>query len=330
MTTFGLPAGCGRFVQYDNIADLQQLYADGALTDALHIGGGSNLLFTTGHYAGTVLHRRDRSFTISAPDSNGDVLLTASAGCVMDHLCQITAEAGLWGLENLSGIPGEAGGAAVQNVGAYGTEFKDVAESVAVFDTATGTQRTIPASECAYGYRDSMFKHSTNTGRLIVTEVTLRLHTNPTPRLGYAALQKQFGDIPAEQLTPTLLRDAVKALRDGKLPDPATTGSAGSFFKNPVVSADLYAEMQKKLNQDIPSHVTPTGEVKLVAAWLIDKAGCKPMRCGGAALWPSQPLVIVNATGHASGHDVVELEENVRRAVADKFGVQLVPEVIHI
>ena len=330
MTTFGLPAECGRFIQYETSDDLRQLYRDGVLKDALHIGGGSNLLFTTGRYDGTVLHCANRNYRISPPDGNGKVRLEASAGCTLDELCRICAENNLWGLENLSGIPGEIGGAAVQNVGAYGTEFKDVVEHVSVFDTVSGEEIPLSNKECHYGYRDSVFKHQDYPGKLIVTSAAILLDTMPAPRLDYAPLKKLFCNIPPNQLTPAMLREAVISLRDSKLPDPHKTGSAGSFFKNPIVSSDRHAAREKALNKEIPGHVTSTGEIKLSAAWLIDQCGCKSFHAGDAAVWQTQPLVIVNATGKATGKEIVQLENMITEAVRDAFGVELTPEVIHI
>lgn len=330
MTTFGLKAECGRLIEYDTVADLQQLYAAGELRNLLPLGGGSNLLFTTGRFSGTVLHCTSTAVDIATPAPDGTCLLTAAAGCTLDDLCRIACDRNLWGLENLSGIPGEIGGAAVQNVGAYGTEFKDVAETVNCFDIVSGEAVALSAHECRYGYRDSAFKHKPASGRLIVTSAILRLSTAPTPRLGYAALANKFAGKAPEELTPAMLREAVTSLRDGKLPDPAKVGSAGSFFKNPVVSAETYRKMQSESDLPVPGHELASGEVKLSAAWLIDHAGCKSFTSGGAAVWQSQPLVIVNATGNATGADVTALENRITEAVAQRFGVTLTPEVIHI
>lgn len=330
MTTFGLKAECGRLIEYDTTDDLRELFAGGMLRNMLPIGGGSNLLFTTGRYDGTILHCTGRSVETMNPDAEGKVAIRAAAGCVLDELCAMTCSRSLWGLENLSGIPGEAGGAAVQNVGAYGTEFKDVVITVHCFDIITGETTVLDNADCRYGYRDSVFKHLKNPGSLVVTEVTMQLWTTPHPRLGYAALASAFGNHNPAELTPMMLRDAVLDLRNGKLPTPAITGSAGSFFKNPVVSAEFHAAMQTRLNRNIPGHVLPTGEVKLSAAWLIDNAGCKSFRCGAAGVWQSQPLVLVNTDGTATGHDVVELENKIRHAVMEKFGIDLTPEVIHV
>lgn len=329
MTTFGLKAECGRFIRYDDpSADLPQLHEAGIFDGPfLHLGGGSNLLFTSGHFAGTVLHNVGSCLVFARIGDT--VMATAAAGCRLDDVCREACRRGLWGMENLSGIPGNIGGAAVQNVGAYGTELRDLVDEVEVFDTVSGHFRSLSAEECAYGYRDSLFKHLPVAGSLVVTRVRLRLTALPSPRLGYKALADRFGDADPASLTPTLLRDAVIAIRDAKLPDPLTTGSAGSFFTNPVVSADAY-EALKAVHEEIPGHITPAGDVKLSAAWLIDHAGCKSLRIGGAALWPSQPLVIVNATGEASGADVVALEHEICRRVEEVFGVALVPEVVHI
>lgn len=330
MTTFGLPAECGRLVEYDTIDDLLTLFAEGVLPqNTLPIGGGSNLLFTTGHFHGTILHCTNRTITISAPNALGNVMVDVAAGCVLDDLCFQTCQNHLWGLENLSGIPGEIGGAAVQNVGAYGVEFKDVAHKIHYFNPADGTTGTFTADDCNYGYRDSIFKHAAK--HLIITGVQLQLTTTPTPRLGYAALATQFKEqIHSQQLSPMQLRHTVITMRDSKLPSPTTVGSAGSFFKNPIISAEIHAQMEQRLNRSIPGHKLASGEVKLSAAWLIDQAGCKSLTHGAAKVWQQQPLVIVNSDGTATGADIVALENAIRQKVSDIFGTDLTPEVVHI
>lgn len=332
MTTFGLKAECGRFIQYDDAhCDLPALLRKGVFDGKfMHLGGGSNLLFTTGHYDGTVLHNASAEYSFSEDLATGDILLKADAGCVLDDLCRISCKHSLWGLENLSGIPGQLGGAAVQNVGAYGVELKDVALSVEIFDILSGQFRYIPTEKCGYGYRDSLFKHLHTPGSMIVTGVELRLTTTPSPRLGYVALKQKFGETPTENLTPMMLREAVMKLRDEKLPDPSVTGSAGSFFMNPVVSSKQHEFMQQKQGMEIPGHATASGDIKLSAAWLIDHSDCKPLTFGGAALWQKQPLVLVNATGQATGEDVVNLERAIQHRVHEQFGVWLTPETVHI
>ena len=178
--------------------------------------------------------------------------------------------------------------------------------------------------------RDSVFKHLDQPNTLLVAGVTLHLTTLPSPSLGYAALAARFAGASPSTLTPGMLREAILTLRDGKLPTPSQAGSAGSFFKNPVISADSYDKLQRKLNKPVPGHVLPTGDVKLSAAWLIDNAGCKTFVAGGARVWQQQPLVLVNADGNATGADIVALENAIRTAVQEQFGISLEPEVIHI
>lgn len=342
LTTFGLPAECGRFIEYTGEDDLQKMRAEGILRDALPLGGGSNMLFTTGSFPGTVIHSTSRE-SLLRPQSDGSVELTLTAGYPLDEACAMAARVGLWGMENLSGIPGNIGGAAVQNVGAYGTELKDLLKSAVCFDSEVGELVRLSNGDCRYGYRDSAFKHMEYPCRLIVYAVVLRLDPNGAPNLAYSGLAKALEG--RSGLTPMDVRRAIIALRNQKLPDPAKVGSAGSFFKNPVVSASEYERIcaryrenmvaedgnaQADADQLVPGHVNASGEVKLSAAWLIDHAGCKSFSVGGAALWPSQPLVIVNADGHATGADVVALEERIRRRVQSVFGIDLQPEVIHI
>lgn len=330
LTTFGIHATVRELVLFDSADDLLEYFSTRRPEKFLALGGGSNMLFVNGRYDGALLRCTDDAVSFSPAGEDGTVMMCAMAGCTLDNLCRQAADRGLWGLENLSGIPGTIGGAAVQNVGAYGMELKDCAHEVTCFDTILMRQVTFTADECRYGYRDSIFKHTEPAGRFIVLSVTCRLSTITAPRLGYAALATRFGTADPATLTPALLREAVISLRDSKLPNPAVTGSAGSFFKNPVVSASMHRDICLRLNIDIPGHVTPSGEVKLSAAWLIDHAGCKPLAYGGAALWQQQPLVIVNASGNATGHDILELEKAVVRQVMEAFSVELSPEVVHI
>ncbi len=331
MTTFHLPVKCSRFIEYNRLTDLKELNSRGLLDGSIHIGGGSNLLFLEPEYEGTVIHCTDITANIfEAPEGCGYREFVVAAGCRLDDICRLSCEMGLWGLENLSGIPGEIGGAAVQNVGAYGVEFKDVVDEVLYFSPVDNDFFRCETAACEYGYRSSIFKSCPG---MIVCAVKLRLRIAPSPILSYKALADRFGSADPSELTPQMLRDEVIALRDSKLPDPAKTGSAGSFFKNPVVSAARFAELQQRLGGkfgDIPGHQGADGSVKLSAAWLIDKAGCKDMTEGGASLWPSQPLVIVNTSGTASGRDVLRLENAIVKRVDEQFGISLQPEVVHI
>lgn len=232
--TFGMKVKCACFVEYDRAEDLDTIFGgrDGMPGPFLHIGGGSNLLFT-GDYAGTVLHSRISSVGERAVGT--DVELTVGAGVRFDDVCRMVAGRGLWGLENLSGIPGDTGAAAVQNVGAYGAEIKDAVVRVACYDTVTRSHVEFTADGCCYGYRDSVFKRPGVRGRYVVTAVTLRVSSVAMPRLDYGRLSESVAEP-----EPTAIRDAVIRTRAAKLPDPALTGSAGSFFKNPVLTPEEF------------------------------------------------------------------------------------------
>lgn len=337
MTTFRLPACCGRLIEFSAPADLPRLRELGVLTpDILILGGGSNLLFTDSPREDLTVVRPMMDSMEIILDRGNEVILRAESAVVLDNLCQYAAEQGLWGVENLADIPGRIGGAAVQNVGAYGAEFKDVVVGINCYRPLTGEFLTLSADECRYGYRDSIFKHLSAEERLIVCSADILLTRTPRPNLKYKALADAIAakyDISA--LSPQAIRREVIALRQAKLPSPAEVGSAGSFFKNPVVSAEELGKVEARAKEYAPGqtlsyHLLPDGSAKLSAAWLIDKAGCKPLSCGGASLWQSQPLVIVNLTGDATGSDVVELEDVIISRVRDTFGVTLTPEVIHI
>jgi len=243
LTTFGITAGCGSLFEYDTDSDLAALHSQGVFRRPyITLGGGSNLLFVNGFYPGAVITSRNDSVTWRGLDTDFP-LMECGAALQLDRACSLAAEAGLWGLENLSGIPGSVGGAAVQNAGAYGAEFADAAVTLKVFDTRTGQTAEMPAANCGYGYRTSIFKAPENSGRYIITAVTFRLSRPCRANLSYRGLTEALGydEITAEAasaLTPRQIRTAVLAVRDRKLPDPSKAGSAGSFFKNPVVSAD--------------------------------------------------------------------------------------------
>lgn len=270
------------------------------------------------------------------PSDPSQVIVTAKAGKTMDSLAAETAALGLWGLENLSGIPGHVGAAAVQNVGAYGVEAADLIESVTYVDVTTGEVTTAKPDQLAYAYRDSVFKHSPIAGNVVIIEVSFRLSRRPAPRLGYAGLSDSvavFRDSAAadEKDSPTIIRQAVIATRDAKLPNPAIVGSAGSFFKNPVVEPSVVEAISALVTEaKVPAYPQPDGRVKLSAAWLIDRSGLKGASVGSAKTWMTQPLVIVNSDGKATAADILALEKKIIDTVNQRFGVVLSPEVEHI
>lgn len=321
LNTFRMKVRCACYVEYDSVDELTALDWDSLPRPLKHIGAGSNLLFT-GDFPGTVLHSAIRY--IKYVDLGLDeVPVMAGAGTTWDEVVENTCRNGIWGAENLSLIPGETGAAAVQNIGAYGVEFKDIVSGVVCFDLIEKRKCKFTTAECRYGYRESMFKEA--DGRYIVTSVLLRLSRKPRPRLEYKGLEGIDASSPAS------VREAVIKIRRTKLPDPAEKGSAGSFFKNPVVSALEFARIIDAAGgETVPHYILDGGFIKVPAAWLIDRCGFKGEREGGAAVYEKQPLVIVNDSGDASPADILELERRIVAGVRERFGVSLQPEVEHI
>ena len=299
-----------------------------------HIGGGSNLLFT-GDFPGTVLHSAIRHIEVIS-DSDDEVLVRVGAGVEFDKLCEWAAGRSLWGPENLSHIPGEAGAAAVQNIGAYGVEAKDIIREVRAFDLVSRKFLTFSVEECNYGYRDSFFKSPEGKDRYIITGIVFAFRRNGSPILEYGNLRETLlSRCPCP--TPSDVREAIISIRRTKLPEIGEVGSAGSFFKNPVVSREVFDNVVRVSGRDeasVPHYPVPGpgGEpwVKIPAAWLIDQCGWKGAVRGGAGVWPSQPLVIINASGEASPEEILALEDSIRMSVSDRFGIVLSPEVEHI
>lgn len=328
--TFRMKASCACFIEYDNAGELEELDWDSLPQPVKHIGEGSNILFT-GDFPGTILHSRIE-FIKYVDMGLKEVPVMVGAGVHWDRFVEETCGHGLWGAENLSLIPGEAGAAAVQNIGAYGVEVKDIISGVVCYDTVEKKKVKFSVSECDYAYRDSMFKHA--DGRYVITSVLFRLSREPKPHLEYKGIQAALGGKQPE--SPAEIREAIIKIRREKLPDPEQTGSAGSFFKNPVVSAMDFVRIidiaRDKFGTEcvVPHFVLPEGLVKVPAAWMIEKCGFKGVSEGGAAVYEKQPLVLVNATGNASPDEVLALENRIIDAVRDLFGITLHPEVEHL
>lgn len=322
--TFRMRVSCACYIEYDSIEDLKSLDFDSLPRPLLSIGEASNILFT-GDFKGTVL--RSRINYIKYFDVGADsVPLAVGAGVKWDELVEKCCKDKLWGLENLSLIPGTVGAAAVQNVGAYGVEAKDIIAGVTCFDIKTREKTAFKVQDCHYGYRDSIFKQEEYKGRYIITGVLFRLSRVPAPKIEYGALKSIFSEAPSE---PMQVREAVINIRNSKLPAVEEIGSAGSFFKNPVVSPALFARICEGY-ESVPHYLLPGGFVKVPAAWLIEQSGMKGESVGGASVYEKQPLVIVNRSGKAEAEDVLALENKIVEAVKEKFGVHLQPEVEHV
>jgi len=327
--TFGLDVRCNRFIEYADVDELRQVLSGLRAQPSvryLHIGAGSNLLFTH-DFDGTVLHSAvlGREVVASGADT---VLVKAGAGEVWDDFVAWCVTSGFYGAENLSLIPGEVGASAVQNIGAYGVEAKDLIERVDAVDIETGEAVNFAEADCHYGYRMSRFKRE-DAGRYVITHVTYRLSRRFEPRLAYGALRRELDarGIAVSGLTASQLRDLIIDIRRHKLPDPAQVGSAGSFFMNPVVSRDCFERLQA-IYPDMPHYDMEDG-VKIPAGWMIEHCGWKGRALGPAAVYEKQALVLVNRGG-ATGADVVRLSEAVCADVKARFGITLHPEVIFV
>lgn len=323
--TFGIAVKAAVFAEYDSeegLAEAAALLREGRLPrPLLHIGSGSNLLFTK-DFPGTVLHSCIKTLEVM-PEVKGKIPVKAGSGFLWDDFTAVCSERGWYGAENLTGIPGETGAATVQNIGAYGTEVKDIIHSVEAMDLETGERKCFTNPECGYGYRKSIFKLPENK-RYIVTRTTFLMSAAPVWNLSYKALAEAFDSRTPESIQE--VRQAVKSIRDSKLPDPAVIGNAGSFFTNPIVPKGM-AEELKASYPDIPVYGSGDPDtVKLSAGWMIDRAGWKGKSLGHAGVYGKQALVLVNLGG-AEGNEIAALADAVRDSVMKMFGVELHPEV---
>ena len=318
--TFGIDVSASRFLEYASVAELEEYIAQGAVTTPfLHIGGGSNLLFTK-DYDGLILHSRIGGIEVTAEDSQ-TVSLRVGAGVVWDDFVACCVEHGWYGAENLSLIPGEVGASAVQNIGAYGVEVKDLITAVETVNIQ-GYERVYSVEECEYAYRSSIFKRPENKS-VFVTYVRFRLSKEERYTLDYGTIRQELAKYPAPTLP--IVRKVIIEIRESKLPDPKVTGNAGSFFMNPIVAKEKLEALQRDYPR-IPYYELPDGRVKIPAGWMIDQCGWKGKSLGPAAVHDKQALVLVNRGG-AKGSDVIALSDAVRASVRDKFGIDIHPEV---
>ena len=323
--TFGIPAHARVYAEYTSLEELCALLQTYKSERLLHIGAGSNLLFTK-DFDGVVLHSRICFARALEEDAEG-VNIEVGAGIVMDDLIAQVADMGLYGLENLSHIPGEVGASAVQNVGAYGVEAKDVIREVHAIAVESGDECVFSNADCRFGYRDSIFKNEWK-GLYIITSVVFHLSKQPQPHLDYGNLRQALA---GKEPTPMNIREAVIAIRKQKLPEPEELGSAGSFFKNPIITPEHFQTIlrqEQKTAEEVPHYETANG-IKIPAAWLIEQCGWKGKRQGGAQVYEKQPLVIVN-TGNATAQDIITLAADISDSIEQRFQITLYPEVNYI
>lgn len=335
--TFGIDAKCSRFLEYESVEEARQIV--GLLTEAdqplLILGGGSNLLLT-GDYAGTVLHSAIMGIevldnkTLAAAEGddalcNPDwVFLSCGSGEVFDDVVAYAVEHGYHGAENLSVIPGEVGASAVQNIGAYGVEAKDIIYKVETVEIATGRVVVFDNADCEYSYRQSKFKHEWKD-KYLVTHVIYRLLKTFCPDLDYGNIRSALEAKHIAKPTAQQLRDVIIEIREAKLPDPKVLGNAGSFFMNPIVEKDKYEELAA-LYPGMPHYTIDDAHEKIPAGWMIDQCGWKGKSLGRAGVHDKQALVLVNRGG-ATGEEIVKLCKTIQEDVKQKFGIEIHPEV---
>ena len=337
--TFGMNVKARRYVEYDSEAELKDLIPT-LSGEVLHMGGGSNLLFQ-GDYAGTVLHSAIKGIEV-VDETADEVLVRVGAGEVWDDFVAWAVAQSYGGVENLSLIPGEVGASAVQNIGAYGVEAKDVIALVEAIDLSNGQKRVCGTEECDYAYRQSIFKKQLK-GKYAITYVTYRLQKQPQLKLDYGNLRAVLGEKgqrttdDGQQTTDNgqrttengrrtigEVRQAIIDIRNAKLPDPKVQGNAGSFFMNPVVSREKFLSIQK----DYPTmpYYEVEGGVKIPAGWMIDQCGWKGKSLGRAGVHDKQALVLVNLGG-ATSDEIITLCNTICKDVHEKFGIDIHPEV---
>lgn len=318
--TFGFDVKAALYAEYDSVEELEELIAGGHVTSPfLHIGSGSNLLFVK-DYDGIVLHSRIGGVEVTAEDDE-KVAVRVGAGVVWDDFVAYCVEHGWYGAENLSLIPGEVGASAVQNIGAYGVEVKDLISSVETINIR-GVKRVYRKDECEYAYRKSLFKKP-EMKSVFVTYVNFILSKKEHYTLDYGTIRQELASYPAVDLA--ILRRVIIGIRESKLPDPKVLGNAGSFFMNPIVPRAQFEALQRQY-PSMPHYEVDADRVKIPAGWMIDRCGWKGKALGPAAVHDKQALVLVNLGG-ATGKDVVALSDAVRASVREKFGVEIHPEV---
>lgn len=318
--TFGIDAKCKRFIEYSSVEEAQQVAR--MITDAdqplLILGGGSNLLLT-GDYNGTVLHSGIRFL-----EQTDECHVRCGSGFIWDDVVDYCVANNLYGAENLSIIPGEVGASAVQNIGAYGAEAKDLIECVEAVEIETGQICRFTNTECAYSYRQSKFKHAWKN-RFLITAVTYKLSKTYNPKLDYGNIRVALAAKGIDNPTAMQLRETIIDIRNAKLPDPKVLGNAGSFFMNPVISTHKYNQLAQQY-VGMPHYTIDSEYEKIPAGWLIEQCGWKGKALGKAAVHNKQALVLVNCGG-ATGSEVVQLYKTIQHDVKQKFDIEIKPEV---
>lgn len=320
--TFGIDATAKHFATFTNEADLEELLAANVSNNVLVLGGGSNVLFTQ-DYDGLVARNEVMGVAVLKEDAK-HVYVRAGAGENWHQFVQYCIDNGFAGIENLSLIPGNVGASPMQNIGAYGVEIKDAFHSLEAYHLEERKSVTFSANDCAFGYRESVFKRKYK-GQFVILAVTYRLNRKPTFNTSYGAIQQELERMGVKKLSIKAISQAVINIRRSKLPDPKEIGNAGSFFKNPTVSQQKFDDL-KQAHPGIVGYPANNEQVKLAAGWLIEQCGWKGYRKGDAGCHAKQALVLVNY-GNARGSEIYNLSAEILQSVKEKFGVELEREV---
>ena len=316
--TFGIDVRCKRFVEFDSEDEVVKFVTGGELTEPFFVlGGGANILFTK-DFNGTILHS-----AIKDVHRDGN-LLRFGSGVEWDSVVSYAVENGLYGSENLSIIPGDVGASAVQNIGAYGVEVKDLIKSVEAIDLRSGEKVVFSNEDCRYGYRQSRFKNEWK-GRYFITYVTYRFEKEFRPKLEYGNILSYLESHGKNNPTAQELRNAIIEIRNSKLPDTKVLGNGGSFFINPIVGRAKFEELRKDY-PEMPHYTIDEEHEKIPAGWLIEKCGWKGKSLGRAGVYEKQALVLVNRGG-ASGEEILNLCRAICDDVKKQFDIEIHPEV---
>lgn len=322
--TFGIEAKTKYFAEISSVDDVREISADKRFIKAgkLILGGGSNILFTK-DFDGIVIKNNFKGIAVDFETEN-HFFVKAGAGENWHSFVLYCIENNYAGVENLSLIPGNVGASPMQNIGAYGVEVKDVFHELEALEIASGLIQKFSASDCEFGYRESVFKNK-HRNQFIITSVTFRLNKTPKFNISYGAIEQELDKMGVKELSIAAISKAVCNIRSSKLPDPKEIGNAGSFFKNPVVSSDLHQQIKNDF-PNVVAYAAENGNMKLAAGWLIEQCGWKGYRKNDFGVHKNQALVLVNY-GSAKGNEIYNLSQEVMDSVYEKFGVVLEREV---
>ncbi|MCX6173588.1 MAG: UDP-N-acetylmuramate dehydrogenase [Ignavibacteriales bacterium] len=322
--TFGVNVKANYFMSVESEKEILEILQSKRFNsmNKLILGSGSNILFTK-NYDGLVIHYVEKGIRV-VEENEKYVIIESSAGEIWNDLVSYCVENKYYGIENLSLIPGTVGAAPIQNIGAYGVEIKDVFVSLEGINLESGEKKIYKKNECKFDYRDSIFKRELK-GKFIITKVILKLQKEKQFNLNYRSLNDYLGKANKEKLTIRRVRETINKIRMSKLPDPQRFGNAGSFFKNPEVNEEKFLELKRDFEETVFFKLDKN-KYKLPAGFLIEKCGYKGKRIGDVATYNRQALVIINM-GSATGEQIKTFSQEIQKAVFDKFGIELIPEV---